>query len=152
MKKSQEKQPDTLIQKLKWLRKNARVTLDNMPPGPGKYVVITVYYNQDKRGYVVQKRRMIKPGLFHYYYDYDKKPEHWTGGRMFSQDTIDEAIKYAKQRISASKKEPEPELLKSQRWVVVDKRSCRYDKTFYLLEEALDFYDKYHSINQIESC
>ena len=58
---------ENLIDKIKWLRKNAYVTLDNMPPGPDRVVVITVRISQNS-----------------------------DQGEIFLQDDVDAAIECAK--------------------------------------------------------
>jgi len=64
-----------LTEKLKWIRKNARCALSNMPPGPGRYVVITIYNHNSIES-----------------------------GRMFGEDNIDECITYIQTEKSCERK------------------------------------------------
>lgn len=119
-----------------------------MPPGPDRVVHILVLYNQDPRGYVVQKHKMIEPGFFHIYHDWDKSPTHLTGGRGFGESQIDEAIAYAKERLFKQKFEPEPKDLKIENWTVYEPKSyAGRNKTHYFnsFEEAQKFYKEVYS-------
>jgi hypothetical protein len=58
-----------ILDKIKWLRKNAITEICNLPPGPGKCVHITIITNPDSGA-----------------------------GRCFGENQIDKAIEFVKQQ------------------------------------------------------
>lgn len=87
---------------------------------------------------MVQKHEFMARGFNHYYNEWDRHPKHWSGGRIFHEDQIDEAIDYARERIEAVGLEPEE--LKKEYWTVGD-------QVFHSFEKANIHYKKINHVH-----
>lgn len=70
------------LQKIKWIEKNSISEISNMPPGPDKYVWISI---------------LNEPTL--------SEKSNSGSGRMFGQDNIDDAIKFVQERNKKNSKQ-----------------------------------------------
>jgi hypothetical protein len=114
----------TLEQKLRWLEKHTRCKVSKQYAGLNNSIQITVFHNQESRGCLVQKHKMINPGFFVIYYDWDKTSKRWKYGKEFGENQIDEAVAYAKERLFKQKSDPEPKELRKS-WTVYEPKSYR---------------------------
>jgi len=130
------------MNKIKFLKEKTRCEIYNIPPSVGSFIYVCVYFDQNPRGILKEKIKVLKPYFFIHYFGWSKTPEDGDVGRIFGQDRLKEAVDYAKERILEAKKKPIPKDLLNKIWYSVYDFETRKRINFQNLCDAYVFHQK----------
>jgi hypothetical protein len=127
------------LNKIKWLKMKSRCEFHNKPI-EGEFLHVIVYSDQNPRGILKEATLKLKSYFLKHYYDYSRTPEDGDTGRIFNQNNLDEAVKYAKEMILEAKSKPIPSGLLNKTWYTVYDPVTRHTKPFDCIGKAYQFH------------